>query len=67
MKPTVSSAAVVPDAAPPSGAQPPSRVWLWFLAAFLLQLAAWVAWFAIAVNHRVDEVPLATTTESAPR
>ena len=36
-----------------------SRLWLWFVAAFLLQLAAWTAWFAIASKHKVQEVPLA--------
>lgn len=37
-----------------------SRLWLWFVAAALLQLGAWTAWFIIAANHRVQEVPLAT-------
>ena len=36
-----------------------SRLWLWFLAAFVLQFAAWGAWFVIASQHRVAEVPLA--------
>ncbi len=36
-----------------------SRLWLWFVAAALLQLGAWTAWFTIAANHRVQEVPLA--------
>ena len=38
----------------------PSRLWLWFVAAFLIQGAAWTAWFVIAAKHRVQEVPLAT-------
>ncbi len=38
----------------------PSRLWLFFVAAFALQLAAWVAWFVIAGKHPVQEVPLAT-------
>jgi hypothetical protein len=36
----------------------PSRLWLWFVAAFLLQCAAWITWFVIASHHRVEEVPL---------
>ena len=35
-----------------------SRAWLWFVAAFILQLGAWTAWFVIASNHKVAEVPL---------
>lgn len=38
----------------------PSRLWLWVVAAFLLQAAAWTAWLVIASKHRVQEVPLAT-------
>ena len=38
-----------------------SRLWLWFVAAFLLQLGAWAAWFTIAAQHKVQEVPLATS------
>ena len=38
----------------------PSRLWLWFVAAFLLQSGAWVAWFTIASKHKVAEVPLET-------
>jgi hypothetical protein len=37
-----------------------SRLWLFFVAAFVLQLAAWTAWFIIAAHHKVAEVPLAT-------
>lgn len=36
----------------------PSRLWLWFVAAFFLQIAAWTAWFVIASHHKVQEVPL---------
>lgn len=44
----------------PAGPQraKPSRLWLWFVAAFLIQGAAWTAWFVIAAKHRVQEVPL---------
>lgn len=35
-----------------------SRLWLWFVAAFAVQLAAWTAWFVIASNNKVQEVPL---------
>ena len=38
-----------------------SKAWLWFVAAFLLQLGAWAAWFTIAAQHKVQEVPLATS------
>lgn len=36
----------------------PSRLWLWFVAAFLLQGAVWTTWFVIAAHHRVEAVPL---------
>ena len=36
----------------------PSRLWFWFIAAFCVQAAAWVAWLVIAAHHRVQEVPL---------
>lgn len=36
-----------------------SRLWWWFVVAFLIQAAAWIAWFIIAAQHRVAEVPLA--------
>jgi hypothetical protein len=36
----------------------PSRLWLWFVAAFCLQVAAWTAWFVIAAQHKIEEVPL---------
>ena len=39
----------------------PSRLWLWIVAAFVLQALAWTAWFTIAARHPVQEVPLATT------
>ncbi len=35
-----------------------SRLWLWVVAAFALQCAAWAAWFIIAANNRVAEVPI---------
>ena len=37
----------------------PSRLWLCFVVAFALQLAAWTAWFVVAAHHPVAEVPLA--------
>ena len=36
-----------------------SRLWLWVVAAFVLQLVAWGVWVNIAAHHRVEEVPLA--------
>ncbi len=38
-----------------------SRLWLWFVAAFAIQIAAWTAWLVIAAQHKVQEVPLATS------
>ncbi len=43
-----------------NGAEKPSRLWLWFVAAFMIQAAAWVAWFVIASQNKVQEVPLET-------
>jgi len=40
-------------------------VWLWFVAVFAFQWAAWIAWFVIASQHQVQEVPLAPRV-SAP-
>uniref|UniRef100_UPI0039C909AE hypothetical protein n=1 Tax=Horticoccus sp. 23ND18S-11 TaxID=3391832 RepID=UPI0039C909AE len=37
---------------------PRSRLWLWFVALFVVQLGVWTAWIIIASNHRVAEVPL---------
>jgi hypothetical protein len=39
-----------------------SRLWLWFVAAFAIQISVWVAWLIIASKNRVQEVPLATRT-----
>lgn len=41
-----------------TAAAPKSRLWLWFVAAFALQFAAWGVWLTIAARHRVQEVPL---------
>jgi hypothetical protein len=35
-----------------------SRLWLWCVAAFVVQAAVWAAWFTIAHHHPVQEVPL---------
>jgi hypothetical protein len=45
----------------------PSRLWLWFIAAFLLQAAAWTTWFVIASQNKVQEVPLAVGAVSGKR
>lgn len=50
------------NASEPRLAAKKSRLWLWCVAAFLLQLAAWTAWFAIAASHPVREVPLTSST-----
>jgi len=39
---------------------PRSRLWLWFVALFVVQIGVWTAWIVIASNNRVAEVPLAT-------
>jgi len=41
-----------------------SRLWLWILVAFLLQLAAWGAWLYVASTHQVAEVPLAAPRQA---
>lgn len=38
-----------------------SRLWLWFVLAFVVQGAVWTAWFTIAARHPVAEVPLETS------
>ena len=35
-----------------------SRLWLWVLAAFAVQLAVWAAWLTYAGRHPVAEVPV---------
>lgn len=41
-----------------SASAPRSRLWLWFVAAFAVQLAAWGVWLTIAARHPVREVPI---------
>lgn len=53
------SSSVSPGAVVTAGR--PSRLWLWFVLAFVLQAAAWTTWFIIASRHPVEEVPLATS------
>ena len=44
---------------PQTGTGPrPSRLWLWFVAAFVVQALMWTAWFIIAAHNKVEEVPL---------
>jgi len=50
----------VPEDSRPSSPPKPSRLWLWFVAAFLLQAVAWAAWLFIASRNRVEDVPLTT-------
>lgn len=40
----------------------PSRLWLWFVAAFVVQGVAWTAWFVIASRNRVQEIPVVRGT-----
>jgi hypothetical protein len=42
----------------------PSRLWLWFVAVFALQLAAWTTWFIIASHNKVAEVPLVGSAQA---
>lgn len=37
-----------------------SKLWLWFVAAFVVQAAMWGVWFAIAARNKVETVPLVT-------
>ncbi len=37
-----------------------SRLWWWVVVAFIVQCAAWGAWFKIAASAHVQDVPLAT-------
>jgi hypothetical protein len=41
----------------------PSRLWLWFVLAFVVQAAAWATWLIIASHHKVAEVPLAESSK----
>jgi hypothetical protein len=41
-----------------------SKLWLWIVAAIVLQLAAWTIWFMIAAHHKVEEVPLVGHSEA---
>lgn len=38
-----------------------SRLWLWFVAAFLIQLGAWTVWLTIAAKNPVQSVPVIST------
>lgn len=37
-----------------------SRLWLWFVLAFVVQVSVWGAWLTLASKNRVQEVPLVT-------
>jgi len=39
-----------------------SKLWLWVVAAFALQLLVWTAWLVLASQNKVEEVPLVTGT-----
>jgi hypothetical protein len=52
------SAAAARDVPAGPAARKGSRLWLWFVAAFLVQLGAWATWLVIASRHPVQEVPL---------
>jgi hypothetical protein len=41
-----------------------SRLLLWVVLAFVIQAAAWTAWFTIAAHNKVTEIPL--TTNNSP-
>ncbi len=42
----------------PGGQRRPSRLWLWFVAAFVVQILVWAAWLTIAARNPVATVPL---------
>lgn len=61
--PSTSEAHATPASGPQSAGsdgqpQKPSRLWLWFVAAFVVQAAMWTALFIIASHNKVEEVPL---------
>lgn len=58
--PLKAPAALTPEAQPDCARSTNSRLWLWFVAAFLLQTAVWTTWLVIASRNKVEEVPLAT-------
>jgi hypothetical protein len=63
----VPNAPVSPDAPPrdkraDGPAKPGSRLWLWFVAAFVVQGLVWTTLFVIAHQNPVAEVPLAGAT-----
>jgi hypothetical protein len=35
------------------------RIWWWIVAATVLHIGAWAAWFVLAAHHPVADVPLA--------
>jgi hypothetical protein len=43
-----------------------SRLWLWFVAAFVVQILVWTAWITIARRNPVAEVPLAGAGAPTP-
>ena len=38
-----------------------SKLWVWVIVAFLVQASVWAGWIRYAAQHRVAEVPLATS------
>ncbi len=49
-----------PSLANSSPARKKPRLLLWVVLAFLIQAAAWTAWFTIAAHNKVAEIPLTT-------
>ena len=46
-----------------------SRIWLWVVVAFVVQITVWVGLFMLAAHHPVEEVPLRSeraATKAAP-
>jgi hypothetical protein len=43
-----------------------SKLWIWVVVAFAVQLAIWTGWLAFAARHPVAEVPLASETRRTP-
>lgn len=49
-----------PDIEPAVAPRQASRVWVWVIVVFAVQVAVWTAWFIFAAHHPVEEIPVAT-------
>ncbi len=44
----------------PKHSGPRSRIWVWVVVAFAVQIALWTSWLMFASHHRVQEIQLET-------